>query len=157
MSAKPLETATLDGLYERDFALWCDQTARLLCAGQIARVDIEHLVEEVRDMGISQWHEMDRRLQVLLAHLLKWDRQPEKRSRSWLRTMRAQRVDLRHLFRRSPSLRAALAQAVVEVYPDAVGDARFETRLPASAFPSECPYTLEQIMDFDFPPVPESD
>ena len=90
MSAKPLESATLDGLYDQDFTVWCDETARLLRAGRFAGVDIENLIEEVEAMAGSQRREVDSRLRVLLLHLLKWDRQPKKRSTSWISTIDTQ-------------------------------------------------------------------
>ena len=103
-------------------------------------------------MAGSQRRELESRLTVLLLHLLKWERQPDKRKPGWESTIVTQRRELRRLFRQSPSLRPALAGAIIEVYSDALEDATRETRIPASAFPPECPYTPEQIIDRDFLP-----
>jgi len=153
MSAKPLESATLDGLYDQDFTVWCDETARLLRAGRFAGVDIENLIEEVEAMAGSQRREVDSRLRVLLLHLLKWDRQPKKRSTSWISTIDTQRDELEGVLEQSPSLRRTLQVAVTKMYPAAVRRASRETGLAKSAFPPECPYSLDQILDHDFPPV----
>ena len=152
VSAKPLESASLDGLYEQDFVVWCEQTARLLRASQFAEIDIENLIEEVEAMAGSQRREVDSRLRVLMLHLLKWDKKPEKRSRSWLSTMDTQRTELEGVLEQSPSLRRTLPEAITKMYPAAVRGVSLETGLPRGAFSSECPYTLEQILDYDFPP-----
>ena len=50
------------------------------CApGRFAELDIEHLADEIEDVGKSEKREFASRMAVLLAHLLKWSRQPEKR------------------------------------------------------------------------------
>jgi len=153
MSAKPLESTTLIGLYDEDFLAWCEETGRLLRARRFAQVDVENLIEEVEAMAGSQRRELESRLTVLLLHLLKWERQPGKRKLGWENTIVAQRRELRRLFQQSPSLRPALAKAIIAVYSDAVEDATRESRLPVSAFPPECPYTPEQIMDRNFLPA----
>jgi len=153
MSAKPLESATLNGLYDQDFVFWCEETARLLRAGQLGEIDVENLIEEVEAMAGSQRHEVRSRLRVLIGHLLKWDKEPEKRSRSWLSTITTQRTEIEDLFEQSPSLRRSLPESVAKAYPTAVRDVTVETGLAKSDFPSECPYSLDQIMDHDFPPL----
>jgi len=152
MSAKALKPATLGGLYDQDFALWCDETVRLLRAGQLGEIDVENLIEEVEAMAGSQRREVDSRLRMLLLHLLKWDRQSKKRSTSWVSTIDTQRSDLEGVLKQSPSLRRTVPEAIINMYPAAVRGASIETGLPKSAFPAECPYTPEQILDHDFLP-----
>lgn len=38
-------------LYEQDYGLWAEQMADLLAAGRFSELDIENLVEEVRDLS----------------------------------------------------------------------------------------------------------
>jgi len=152
MSAKPLESTTLDGLYDRDFALWCEETARLLQARRFSDLDVRNLIEEVTAMAGRDRREVVSRLRVLIAHLLEWEWQPGKRSRGWQRTIDTQRAELEQVFRQSPSLRSALSESVVEAYPPALRRATLETDLPADAFPSRCPYTPDQLLDDDFLP-----
>ncbi len=151
MGAKALKPA-IQNLYDEDFAIWTEETARLLRAGRFDHIDVEHLAEEVEDMGKSQGHEVRSRLRVLMVHLLKWKCQPQKRSRSWSSTAATQRAELRDVFSESPSLRAKLPPSIPDVYPDAVEQAALETGLPESAFPRECPFSPEQIMDRRFLP-----
>ena len=65
-----------------DFALWALEQATLLSEGIFDRLDVENLVEELDYLGNSQRTEIGSRLNVLVAHLLKWQFQPEHRSNS---------------------------------------------------------------------------
>src|SRR5712692_1953085 len=153
MSAKSLtQSATL--LYDEDFALWTAETARLLRQGRLTELDVEHLAEEVEDMGKSQHRELGSRLTVIIQHLLKWQLQPEKRSGSCKATTVTQRAELDRLFEQSPSVRRGLRAWVSRVYRDAVAAAAAETDLPKKSFPGGCPFTPEQILDEDFFPSP---
>ena len=153
MAAKPAKSAVLDGLYDRDFALWCDKTARLLRDGRLAQLDVPNLIEEVEAMAGRDRREIRSRLRVLLIHLLKWDRQPDKRTPSWLSTLNTQRAEIEDILDQSPSLRGTLGESVAKAFPSAVRGASLQTGLPRNAFPAKCPYTLEQILDPEFPPA----
>jgi hypothetical protein len=144
MGAKTLKPATAS-LYDEDFAVWTAETARLLRAGLFDEVDIEHVAEEIEDMGKRDKRELHSRLTVLILHLLKWKRQPES-------TLLAQRAELDRLLEDSPSLRRTIAAAIAKVYPDVRQLAESETGLPGAAFPSECPFTTDQILDRAFLP-----
>jgi hypothetical protein len=151
MGAKPLVHPAAK-LYDEDFALWTAETARLLREGRFQEIDVEHVAEEIEDMGKRDHREMLSRLTLILQHLLKWEYQPEKRSKSWRSTMAVQRRELAKLFRQSPSVRRNVGAAVAEVYRDAVEDAAREADLPEESFPRECPFAPEQILDRDFLP-----
>ena len=139
-------------LYETDFYAWTQRQAELLRQEEFADVDWSNLIEEVESLGRSEKHDVENRLIVLIMHLLKWAYQPELQSRSWRSTIMVQRVDLHRLLRDNPSLRARLADFVVDVYPDAVVKASAETGLRKTTFPANCPYTAVQIMDDEFWP-----
>jgi Domain of unknown function DUF29 len=138
--------------YDADFFEWTQHTAALLRAGRMAEVDVEHLAEEVEDMGKRDRREVDSRVTVLLTHLLKWQKQPEHRSRSWKSTILAQRHDLGRVLQDSPSLRPRVGSELRRTYTDAVEEAAEETGVFLEHFPSECPWTPEQILDQDFLP-----
>jgi len=151
MGTKPLIRSSAK-LYEEDFALWTAETARLLREGRFKDIDVAHVAEEIEDMGNRDHRELFSRLRLIVHHLLKWQYQPEKRSRSWQSTVDLQRGEIRQLFRQSPSLRRTVPEMVPEVYRDAAKQASIETDLPEQSFPQECPYTPEQILDRDFLP-----
>ncbi len=139
-------------LYDRDFFEWTQCNAALLRAARFDQADIEHIAEEVEDMGKSERHELENRLRVLLAHLLKWQLQPERRGRSWRATIRVQRGELLRLLRHLPSLRRYLGDTLPETYRLAIDQAISETDLPDETFPETCPFPLEQILDEKFFP-----
>ena len=146
----------LKELYDRDFFEWTARNARLLREGRLAEADIERVAEEVEDVGKRDQREVRNRLKVLLKHLLKWKMQPELRfsngERSgWLDTIREQRSQLESIFEQSPSLERYGRELLSKIFCKAVEDAVYETKLPRSDFPVECPYTFEQVMDPVFP------
>jgi len=153
MSAKSLTQPTTL-LYDEDFARWTAETARLLREGRFAEIDIEYVAEEIEDMGKNQHRELGSRLVVIIKHLLKWQFQPQKRSKSWKSAIIVQRAELKQLFEQSPSVRRTAPASVQRVYRDAVKQASVETDLPVESFPRECPFTPEQILDEDFIPGP---
>jgi hypothetical protein len=99
--------------------------------------------------------ELFSRLEVLLIHLLKWQFQAARRSRSWEQTMAEQRRQLNYLLAGSPSLNYKLQEQFAEIYAKAVKGASRETKLPLKKFPMICPYTVEQALDDDFYPESE--
>ncbi len=139
-------------LYDRDFFEWTQCNAALLRAGRFDRADIEHIAEELEDMGKRDQRELESRLQVLLAHLLKWKYQPAKRSSSWEGTIDTQRDEIERLLRQAPSLKHSLPNVLEEIHKKAVRNAAKETQIAPSVFPEACPFTIEQILDEEFLP-----
>ncbi|WP_295436016.1 DUF29 domain-containing protein [uncultured Thiodictyon sp.] len=147
-------TATV--VYEADFHAWALQNARLLRAGKLTELDVEHIAEELEGMSASERRELLSRLQVLLLHLLKHQFQPERRGKSWLLTISHQRTAIERLLEQSPSLRTLLDDdGVTKVYRKAVHDAVIETDLERHLFPVACPYRLEEILDEEWLPAAE--
>jgi hypothetical protein len=109
------------------------------------------LAEEIEDVGKSEQRELASRMAVLLAHLLKWQFQPERRA-SWQTTIRVQRNALIAHLQSAPSLKTALQDPAwwARVWADAVSKAIDETGL--SAFPDECPWGIDRILNSDWKP-----
>ena len=133
--------------YEKDVILWSQQQAALLRSGEFSQLDIEHLADEIEDVGKSEKRELANRMAKLLAHLLKWQYQPERRGRSWQTTIRNQRNSLKIALKITPSLKAAMREKDWQtlVWADAVDQALKETGLDAD-FGEACPWTNEQIL-----------
>ncbi|MFM7372971.1 MAG: DUF29 domain-containing protein, partial [Sphaerospermopsis kisseleviana] len=74
-------------LYNEDFYLWIETTAKQLKNGNFAEIDLENLIEEIESMGRSEKRALKSNLLILLMHLLKYKYQPDKRSNSWLSTI----------------------------------------------------------------------
>lgn len=116
------------------------------------QIDVEHLAEELEDMGKREKRALRSRTVVLLAHLLKYAHQPERRSPSWSGTIREQRKQLDELLHDSPSLKPRLIEELEDSYISARMLAAGETGLPESVFPAGCPFSLSQLLDEGFWP-----
>ena len=136
----------MQNLYETDFYAWTQQQALLLQQQQWTQLDLPNLIEEIESLGKQQRAELRNRLSVLIGHLLKWEYQSERRSRSWLATIRIQRLDISELLEENPSLKPYLEEALQKAYLKGVVLAVGETDLPNSTFPAECPYSLIEIL-----------
>jgi hypothetical protein len=92
-------------LYDRDLALWYAKTVAQLKAGDLASVDLAHLIEEIEGLAARDRRELKTRLKVLVAHLLKriYVHLPEN-YRGWENTIDEQREQLQDLLDQSPSL-----------------------------------------------------
>lgn len=138
--------------YETDFYTWTQQQAALLKAGRLSEIDIENIIEEIETMGRSEKRSLESRLTVLLQHLLKWEYQPQRRGRSWLFTIREQRLKFVKLLNDNPGLKSQLSDILQSAYEVAVLNAASETNIDEIEFPSECPWTIDQITDHAFFP-----
>lgn len=150
MNPTQLNVSQSSDLYETDFYTWTVEQAKFLRNGAWDSLDIQNLAEEIESLGKQDRRELSNRLRVLIAHLLKWEYQLGKRSRSWSNTIYEQRYQIKKLIKESPSLKSYLRDAVVESYSDGLDLAVRETSLDESCFPQECCYSLEQILEKDF-------
>jgi predicted nucleic acid-binding Zn-ribbon protein len=130
--------------------LWAIQQAALLREGRISELDFVHIAEELDDVGSEIYQRLESALTVLLMHMLKWDHQSDRRSRSWEATIREQRRRVEKLIKENPSLKSKLPDALSEGYQNGRDRASGETDLPVETFPEECPYSLEVILKREF-------
>lgn len=150
-----MSSTQLSTLYDQDFYTWAMRTAELIRQGRFDEIDANHLAEEIEDMGKSTQRELVSRLVVLLAHLLKWQHQPDQRARhgrSWSLTIKEQRRQLAILLRKNPGLTPLLDESVEEAYGTARLVAARESTLDETVFPEVCPFAFEDIADNDFWP-----
>ena len=138
--------------YDADFYGWANEQAALLRTGRLSEVDLEHVAEEIEDMGRSAKRELVNRLTVLLAHLLKWEFQPDRRGTSWEVTIIEQRERLVEHLQDNPSLKPLLSQVLRSGYRYGTLQARREAGLSMNVLPASCPYTIEQVLDENFWP-----
>jgi hypothetical protein len=137
--------------HDSDFYAWTQEQAHLLRTAQFHQIDFAHIAEELEDMGRSEKRELESRLEVLIMHLLKWQFQPNLRSRSWQLTIKEQRLRLEKLLKENPSLNSYLADSLEKNYQLAIISAERETGL--SSFPETCPYSLTEIFTPEFLPT----
>jgi hypothetical protein len=133
--------------YHGDVVAWANEQARMIRAGRFDMLDLENIAGEIEDVGRSEQRELASRMAVLLAHLLKWQVQPERRGASWENTINEQRERIARRIERSPGLKACLNDN--EWWKDAWFDGRQEARKEMGFevnAPRECPWTSDEIL-----------
>ncbi|HLO47953.1 MAG TPA: DUF29 domain-containing protein [Kamptonema sp.] len=139
-------------LYEADYLKWIETTVEKLRSQDFSKVDWENLIEEIESMGRSERRSLESNLIIVIMHLLKWQFQPELRSRSWKSSIFEHRRRIRNALEDSPSLKPYLEDIFAKCYSNAVESASIETGLPLEVFPQLCPYTSIEVLDSNFLP-----
>ena len=147
---KPLYPNPAD--IEDDFYGWCYEQAELLRLRRFAEVDLPNVIEELESMGKEQRHALRSSYRLIIAHMLKWQFQPDRRARSWERTIIRERINIHDREKDNKSLANQAGELAGEAYKSAVLMAAKETGLPQGTFPASCPYTLDQLRDPDWRP-----
>ena len=132
--------------YDDDLYTWVQEQVALLRAGDVAALDLANIAQELGDVGASIDHRLESSLRVLLMHMLKWDQQPEHRTKSWLYSIREQRRRYERLLRKNPGLKSRIDEARDAAYPNARDWASEETDLVPEDFPPTCPYDWDDIL-----------
>ncbi len=151
----------LKTLYEEDFDLWIEQTIQQLKSRNFESLDIEHLIQELVDLGKSEKNALRGNLMILFAHLLKLNVQhdvPDSMKGSWYSSAVEHRQRVLNNLADTPTLKSFLGEAVERAYPEgrklAIKQgklAKFGVRVPEEAeYPIMCPFSIEQILDEDF-------
>jgi hypothetical protein len=140
-----------DGLYERDALAWAEQQAALLrrlAAGEAVNeaVDWPNVIEEVRDVGLSELRACQSLLEQALAHLLKLHTLPESEAaRHWRDEIRAFLHDAQRRF--TPSMRQRIG--LDDLYAKAAGRARAAAEdigVTPRPLPEACPFALDELL-----------
>lgn len=142
----------MGNLYNTDIVAWAAQQADLLRQGEWSALDIANLAEEIEDVGKSEQRELVSRLAVLQSDLLKWQFQPEMRSKSWSATIAVQRRAIARKLKKSPSLKHQFfdEEWLEGVWDDALKIAMDETGL--SEFPVQPTWHANDLLDRHFFP-----
>jgi Domain of unknown function DUF29 len=155
---------TLHGLaresvsYDADFYRWTQTQAATLRDEALQwlkdlDMDLEHLAEEIEDLGSSHRYAIESQLERLLTHLLKWRYGPAQDPRRlWRQTIRHARREIAKRTGDSPSLRNHPASYLATAYRHAREDVADETGLPLATLPEVCPWAVTQVLDEDYWP-----
>jgi hypothetical protein len=137
--------------YETDVVAWAYEQAKLLRSGNFSAIDVEHIAEEIEDVARTERRELKHRLSVLIAHLLKWQFQPERRGNSWSATIRLQRGEIADALDEMPSLRHCFddEQWLARIWRNARHMAQAETGID---IPLSRAWSFDQVLDDDFWP-----
>ena len=141
-------------LYDVDFYAWTQQQAQALRTHFKGdnRLDVEHLAEEVEDLGKSELQGVESFVEQIIAHLLKLDYSGQAAPRShW----RAEILNFRQNINRkiTPSIRRKVEHALDELYYGgrqiaAAGALVHEPDL-IRRLPKSCPYDWDTIWHRD--------
>jgi hypothetical protein len=139
--------------YDTDFYAWTQHQAASIRAKDLTALDIDHLAEEVEDLGRSVRKGIGSQLERLLLHLLKWRYDPAQDPR---RLWRLSILEARHAIREdladNRSLHSYPAARLADAYRYARQVAALETDLALATFPEACPWPLARVLDEDFWP-----
>src|SRR5580692_6689496 len=130
-----------------DLYSWAVRQADLLRAGLLSEIDPVAIAEEIDDVGEEEYYRLESALRVVMLHLLKWDHQHDRRSRSWALSIHEHRRRVHRQLRRSPGLKSQLDEALEAAYEDARLEASSETGLPLKIFPSKLPFDYSEVME----------
>ncbi len=138
--------------YKQDIVAWAQEQAQLIRAGRFDLLDLEHIADEIDDVGKSEARELESRMAVLIGHLLKYQYQPKRRSTSWALTISEQRKRILIRLKRTPGLKAFFIED--ERFDDAYLDGRLiaEKETGLDDFPSTCPWSIDEVLSADWLP-----
>lgn len=139
--------------YDQDQFGWMMQQADLLRAGHLDDIDRQSLADLLTDMAASDKRAFESAMTVLLEHMLKVLVQPERLTRSWLRSIAAQQIEARRIIRTEPGMRQFLPDLYASAYPDARRLASAETGVETGRFPVDNPWSMEEALAY-MPPEP---
>jgi hypothetical protein len=136
--------------YWDDFYSWLMEQAAHVRAGRWEALDVKNLAEEIESLGREQFNKLESALRVVMMHMLKWDYQPQRRGRSWMLSIKGQRLELEDVLAGNPGLTPRIPEAAERAYRKARIEAAKETGLDEDAFPEACPYPRNDIVAREF-------
>lgn len=148
-------STTAKTLYDADFVEWTARTAELVRSGRFDEVDLEHVAEEIEDLGKRDRAGVASLLFRLVLHQVKRKIQPERDGERWRRSIVTSQPAILQKVQDSPSLRRFLEEELQNIYRRAVRGAMFETGVKQADLPELCPFTLDQFLELfelDWPP-----
>ncbi len=148
------ETLLIDPVREKlgvdDYYRWALEQAALIRAGRFSEVDIVNVAEEIEDVGKSELRAFRSNLEAILVHMLKWNYQAERRTRSWELSIFEHRRRVQEALMDSASLAAKWDEVLLRGYVLARLRAARETNFPMRNLPQDCPYDKAEIMEAEY-------
>ncbi|BCX18193.1 MAG: hypothetical protein KatS3mg117_1875 [Geminicoccaceae bacterium] len=147
-------TSRSAALYEDDFYAWTQEQAatlrRLAAERWNLPLDLEHLAEEVEDLGKEQRNAVRSQLRRIIEHRLKLRYSPARDPRSgWLDSIDEARADIEDRLTRTirREVEADLPRLYAQVLPKVARalEAHGE-REAAARLPERCPWTLDELL-----------
>lgn len=143
----------LQKLYEIDDYLWLEETIKLLKAKDLENLDLDHLIEELEDLGRNNLNKVRSLLRQIIIHILflqYWEQEYERNYRHWEGEIIAFRDDLNNSL--TTTLKNKLSEELDHIYNVSVKFVSKKTGLSVDIFLDNCPYSLEQLLDDNWYP-----
>jgi len=147
-------TSRSAALYEEDFYAWTQEQAaalrRLAAERWNGPLDLEHLAEEVEDLGKEQRNAVQSQLRRIIEHRLKLPYSPARDPRpGWLNSVDDALAEIED--RITPTIRreveAALPRLYAQVLPKVARTLEAHGEREAAArLPERCPWTLDELL-----------
>ncbi|NCR28601.1 MAG: DUF29 domain-containing protein [Microcystis aeruginosa G13-01] len=142
-----IEVNEFKQLYDVDDDQWLEQTINLLKNHQFQQLDLDNLIEELEDLGREKKNAVASLLEQIIRHLLLlqyWTTEAEYNAVHWQEEIYNFPTQLRRTI--TTNLRKYLEDELTSIYQDALGFVKIKTTNLVT-FPTECPYSLEQLLD----------
>ena len=148
MEIQTLRQINLAELYDQDEYLWIVESINLLQNRQLQLLDIEHLVETLKQLGRSQFNQVRSLLKQIIIHLLLlqyWETEYEYNHRHWQVEIINFRDELQQNL--TTSLKNKLIKELESIYRISIRLVIKKTDLPSETFSAYCPYTWDQLVN----------
>jgi DNA-directed RNA polymerase subunit L len=142
-----IEVNELKQLYDVDDDQWLEQTINLLKNHQFQQLDLDNLIEELEDLCREKKNAVASLLEQIIRHLLLlqyWTTEAEYNTVHWQEEIYNFRIQLRRKI--TTNLRKYLEDELTSIYQDVLGFVKIKTTNSVT-FPTECPYSLEQLLN----------
>ena len=135
--------------YDQDLLIgWAQAQAELLRAGRLDEIDAEHIADEIEDVGAAQAVELQTGIRQILCRLINLQLSPSHDQRHvWIAELFELRAQIETRAVNVPRDR------LTELFARAWPQARRAGKGLGLDVPSECPYSLDQVLDSSFLPL----
>jgi hypothetical protein len=130
-------------LYERDLHAWSTEQAQKIREGAFGSIDRENIAEELESLGRSEQARLARHFELYLVHRLRWEYQPERRTRSWMLTMNEQHRQAIKVVEKSPSLKGVARELFADAWISGRVLALTQTGIDEADIPEEISLAFE--------------
>lgn len=132
--------------YDADFFKWTNTQANLLKRGMLDKLDVKNLIEEIESLGKRERSTLRSHITNWMLHMLKIKYQPNKRTKSWDKSIANARVEIEWSLKDSPSLKHGIKELFKDSYKAARIKAASETHIDIENFPEECPWKIQDVL-----------
>ena len=144
-----------NNLYESDLNLWLETAIAQLKAGDLNKLDITNLIEELEGLAGRDRRELKQRLTTLIEHLLKRCYvKSEYNYAGWVRTILRTRNHIRDILEQSPSLKSYgnSPELFEKAFDDALRLLRSDPDYKSVNFPDEWQFShnIDSLLNIDF-------